>query len=130
MLVPPIKLVGPTQRDYARKCITEAPQDSIVTIKDATRTEEQNRKMWAMLGDVSRAEPMGRKHTDEDWKSIFMRALKYEIRFVQGLDDDMFPVGMRSSQLTIKQMSELIEYMLWFGAEYDIVWSEPWRIEK
>ena len=122
-----IRLIGPSQRQYANKCINEAPDGYHVTIKEPTRSLEQNAKMWAMLSDISRAEPMGREHTAEDWKSIFMRALQYEIRFVQGLDDLMFPVGMRSSQLTIKQMVELIEYMLWFGAENDIQWSEKVR---
>ena len=124
MTAQPIKLIGDSQRRFAHQCIDNAPQDAIVTIKEATRSLDQNRCMWAILRDISRAEPMGRKHTSEDWKSIFMRALKYEIRFVQGLDDAMFPVGMRSSQLTIKQMVELIDYMTWFCAEHDIASSE------
>lgn len=120
-----IILVGDSQRNFAHAKINEAPKGYFVSIKEPTRSLAQNRRMWAMLRDISKAEPMGRKHTDEDWKSIFMRALKYDIRFVQGLDDAMFPVGMRSSQLTIKQMVELTDYMLWFGAQHDIQWSEP-----
>jgi len=124
----PIILVGPTQRQFAKERIQQAPVNAIVTIKEPTRSLLANAKMWAMLHDISKAEPMGRKHTPEDWKCIFMRALEYEIRFVMGLDGSNFPVGFRSSKMTVGQMSEFIEYLLWFGAENDIAWSEKYQV--
>lgn len=123
----PIKLVGPTQRDYARKCLSEAAPDVIVTFKEPTRSLDQNAKLWAMLTDIRRAKPMGRDMVEDDWKAVFMRALGHEIRFIPDIDGEMFPLGYRSSHMTVKQMSALIEYMHWFCAEHDVPLSETKR---
>ena len=46
-------LRGPSQRSFAKQLIDRAPTDTVVTIREATRTNDQNAKMWAMLSDVS-----------------------------------------------------------------------------
>lgn len=117
-------LRGPRQRAYAKSLIDDAPQGAVVTIREAGRSIEQNAKMWAMLWDVSRAQPEGRKHTPEMWKSIFMHALKHEVQFAIGLDGEPFPVGFRSSRLSKAQMADLIEFIYWYGAQHGVGWTE------
>lgn len=119
-------LRGDTQRAFAHALIEKAPVNAVIKISPAKRTISQNDKMWAMLSDVSRAKPEGRAHTSEVWKCIFMNALKHELAFVEGLNGEFFPIGFKSSDLTKEQMSDLIEYMYWYGAEHNIKWSEPY----
>ena len=118
-------LRGPEQRALAKRLIDLAPVDGIVKIGDAKRTQEQNDKMWAMISDVSRAKPEGRRHTPEVWKALFMHACGHAVQFEQGLDGQPFPVGFRSSRLNKSQMSDLIEFIYSYGAQHGVVWSEP-----
>jgi hypothetical protein len=55
-------------------------------VREPKRTLDQNNKLWAMLTDVSVAMPLGRRHTPDDWKAIFMNACGWECQFVEGLD--------------------------------------------
>ena len=117
-------LAGDSQRHLAAELIQRAPSGAVVNIREATRTLDQNAKMHAMLSDVARAKPMGRSHTADVWKAIFMNACGHQVQFVEGLEGEPFPIGFRSSRLTKRQMSDLIEYMLWFGTEHGVVWSD------
>lgn len=115
-----IILAGPSQRHLAARLIECAPAGAVVNIREANRTLDQNAKMHAMLSDVARAKPLGRTHTSDVWKALFMNACGHQVQFVEGLEGEPFPIGFRSSQLTKRQMSDLIEYMHWFGAEHGI----------
>lgn len=120
-----ITLTGQGSRDRAKMLIDRAPIGFVTRIAEPKRTQEQNDKMWAMLTDISVAKPMGRRHTPDDWKAIMMNACGWECQFIEGLDGRPFPQGFKSSQLTKSQMSTLIEFMLAWGAEQRVVWSEP-----
>jgi hypothetical protein len=48
----------------------------------------------------------------------------WECQFVEGLDGRPFPKGFRSSHLTKKQMSDLIEFILAWGSENGVKWSQ------
>ena len=122
-----IILRGDLQRALAKRLIDHAPHDAVVKIGAATRTTDQNSKLWAMLSDVSRAKPEGRVHTAEIWKCLFMNALGHETAFETGLDNRPFPIGFQSSRLTKAQMSDLIEFVYAYGAEHDVKWSETYE---
>lgn len=119
-----IILHGKSQRDFAKRLIDLAPQDAVVKIAAAGRTLSQNDRLWAMLSDVSRAKPEGRKHTPEVWKALFMSACGHAVQFENGLDGTPFPVGFRSSRLTKAQMSDLIEFVMEYGSRHNVRWSE------
>jgi hypothetical protein len=126
----PIRLLGPSQRAYAKAQIDSAEDGWIVTLREPTRSLDQNARLWAMLGDVARAEPMGRKHTPDDWKAVFMRECGWEVAFLPSLSGDFFPIGFRSSQLTVRQMADLITWIMAWGDEQGIRWSEPHPDER
>ena len=117
-------LRSPAQRAYAKRLIDAAPDHAVVAVKAGDRTPDQNAKMWAMLSDVSRAKPEGRRHTPEVWKCLFMSACGHAVQFETGLDGSPFPVGFRSSHLTKSQMSDLIEVIYEYGARHGVRWSE------
>jgi hypothetical protein len=120
-----IILRGQAQRDLAKRIIDVAGPDFVVTVSAPKRTDDQNAKMWAMLSDVSRAKPDGKRHTPDMWKALFMKACGHEVQFVEGIDGEPFPVGFRSSRLSKKQMSDLIEFVYAYGTQRGVVWSEP-----
>lgn len=114
------------QRDLAKSLIDKAPNDAIVKISAATRSDDQNAKMWAMLSDVSRSAPEERHHIPEVWKCIFMAALGHEVMFTMGLNNQPFPIGFKTSKLTKAQMSDLIEFIYAYGAQHNVKWSEKY----
>lgn len=119
-----IVLRGVASKRTAKCLIDQAPQDAVLTIKPATRSGEQNAKMWAMLSDVSRAKPEGRDMPPDLWKSLFMAACGHRVRFEPGIDGEgVVPLGFRSSRLTKAEMSELIECIGEYGARHGVTWS-------
>lgn len=120
-----IRLTNDVNRARAARWCQTAPHGSICNIREATRTNEQNSKLWAMLSDVSRAKPEGRELTPDVWKALFMHCLDHAQRFEMALDGKgMVPVGFRSSRLTKDQMSDLIESIYEYGSRHSIEWSE------
>jgi hypothetical protein len=111
-------------RSRARHLIDKAPAGYVMTLDEPKRTLDQNNKLWAMLTDVSVAMPLGRRHTPDDWKAIFMNACGWECQFVEGLDGRPFPKGFRSSHLTKSQMGDLINFIQAFGDEHGVRWSD------
>ena len=60
-----------------------------------------------------------------DWKLIFLDALKRELRMVPNLDGTGFVnLGRSSSDLSKREMSEMMELMAAFGAEHGVVFKE------
>lgn len=119
-------LVGQSQRDFAKQLIDSAPVNGVVTIREATRNNDQNARMWAMLSDVSRAKPEGRHWTPETWKAAFMHSLGHQVQFCEGLDGSgPFPLGFRSSRLTVRQMADLITSIAEYGDRHGVQWTDP-----
>ena len=121
-----VVLGSPRERAIAKQLVDRAPNNAVLTIKEAGRTTDQNSKLWAMLSDVSRAKPEGRRWAPETWQAAFMHSLGHQVMFCEGLDNSgPFPLGFRSSRLTVKQMIDLIECITEYGQRHGVVWSEP-----
>lgn len=121
-----IRLVGDTQRAFAKRMIDEAPAGYVAKIAAETRRDAQNRKLWPMIADLQRQVPEMAGYSAEDIKLRLLNALGTELRFLPALEGQgMFPVGMRSSTLTVEQFSGLIELIHAFGAKHNVRWSEP-----
>jgi len=112
-------------RQVAHRLVDAAPNGAVLNIAEPRRTLDQNDKMWAMLSDISRAQPEGRRHTAEDWKAIFMNACGWEVQFIEGLDGRPFPSGFRSSRMTKRQMADLITFIQEYGDRHLVQWTEP-----
>lgn len=119
-----IILHGLSSRQKAENIVNAAPSGSVMTVKPPTRSLDQNAKMWALLSDVSRACPQGRRLTPDVWKAVFLHACGHAVQFEHGLSGEPFPVGFRSSRLSKAQMSELIEFILAWGTENGVEWSD------
>ena len=118
-------LRGLEQRALACGIIKAAPVDAVVTVKEGTRTLDQNALMWAALSDIARAKPEGRVMGPEAWKAAFMSALGYEIVWQPGIDGSPpFPAGFRTSRMTKAQMADLITFIMAYGDRHGVRWSD------
>lgn len=118
-------LRGASQRAFAKSLIDSAGDDFVVNVKAPTRNSDQNAKMWAMLSDISRAAPEGRQWTTEAWKAGFMHSLGHQVQFCEGLDNSgPFPMGFRTSRLTVRQMADLITVIQEYGDRHGVAWSD------
>ena len=116
-------LVNAAIRARAIRWINTAKDGVRVEFKEPQRSLEQNDKMWAMLTDVSRQHPYhGKKRTPEQWKLIFLDALKRENEFVPSLDGRgaVQISGRSSSDLSVAEMRDLIELIYAYAARHVI----------
>jgi hypothetical protein len=113
-------------RDKAAAWCRNAPPGTRVEFKQVKRSLPQNDRMWAMLTDVSRqAKLHGLTLTPDDWKLVFLDALKREARFVPNLDGDGFVnIGRSSSDLSKQEMTDLIEIIFAYGAKHGVVFQD------
>lgn len=115
---------GQSQRDLAKQIIDRAPLDAVVTVREGTRSLDQNAMMWACLSDIARAKPEGRSMSPETWKAAFMSALGYEIVWQPGIEDaPPFPAGFRTSRLSKARMADLLTFILAYGDRHGVQWS-------
>lgn len=120
-------ITSAAERDKAARWLSKAPWLTRITFKTTKRTLPQNDRMWAMLTDVATQVPWhGLKLAPEDWKLLFLDALKRELRMVPNLDGNGFvALGRSSSDLTIEEMTDLIELIAAFGANHGVTFNEP-----
>ena len=95
-------------------------------IRPEKRSDAQNRRLWAMLADISaQVEWHGKKLGAEDWKAIFTASLR-SMNVVPNLDNTGFVVlGQSTSRMTKAEMCELQELMEAFGAEKGVKFRAP-----
>ena len=119
-----------SDRDRAASWVGQAPWGTRITFQEAKRTTDQNARMWAMLTDVARQVKWdGLKLSADDWKLIFMAALKQELRMVRNLDGTGFvQLGRSSSSLSVGEMADLMDLIAAFGAREGVTFAEPERV--
>lgn len=120
-------LNGLGDRQKASTWIAKAPPGTRVEFKRPKRSLDQNAKMWAMLTEVAEQVPWhGLRLTPDDWKLVFLDALKREVRMVPNIDGNGFvSLGRSSSDLSKEEMGDLLELIYAFGARHDVVFSAP-----
>lgn len=93
----------------------------VLEVKPETRSNEQNKRLWAMLTDISRqVDWYGQKLSPEDWKHMFTASLK-KTRAVPGIDGGIVVLGQSTSKMTKAEMCELQELMSAFAAERGVL---------
>ena len=88
-----------------------------LSIKDATRSTEQNALLHALLTDISKThEWAGAKRDAETWKRLFtaawLRTRGEAVEFLPALDGHGVDIVFRrTSSLTVAECSELVDYI-------------------
>jgi len=105
------------------KSLLMAGHRMTVELKPEKRSSEQNRRLWAMLGDISsQVDWHGRKLTSEEWKHVFSAALKKQDA-VPGIDGGFVVLGTSTSKMTKAEMCDLQTLMEAFGADHGVKFS-------
>jgi NinB protein len=112
-------------RNNAMTAVKVAPQGYVVEIREPKRLDVQNRKMWALLKDISdQVVWHGRKLNSEDWKAMLTAGLT-KSEPIEGIEQGtMILLGVSTRTMSRKFFSELFEYMYAFGTDQNVVWSE------
>ena len=115
-------LYGTDTRDEACQWVRKAPPGTVVEFKRSNRSTPQNARMWAMLTAVStQLQWHGMTLSPEDWKLIFMDALRREMRIVPNIDGTGFVnLGTSTSKLSKSEHSDLTMIIEAFGAKHDV----------
>ena len=98
-----------------------------VTVQTASiRSLDANAAMWAALTDISEQVLWhGIKLTPEEFKDLLSAGL-VKSKVVPNIEGNGFVIlGQRTSQMSIKEMSELLELIHAFGAEHGVKFSAP-----
>ena len=116
-------------RQRASQAVLQAPENYRVEIRERTRSLDQNALMWSVLADLSKqvlwpVNGVEQRLSPDDWKDIITASLSQENRLAQGIQGGFVFLGKSTSRMTIKEMTELIEFAHAFGAERDVKWSE------
>ena len=119
-----------SDRDRAASWVGQAPWGTRITFQEAKRTSDQNARMWAMLTEVARQLKWhGQRLSADDWKLVFLSALKQELRIVPNLDGTGFvQLGRSSSSLSVGEMADLMDLIAAFGAREGVTFAEPERV--
>ena len=108
--------------------VLDAPTGAAVTIRESTRSLEQNALLWALLQPISvQAWHAGRYWSPEDWKNYFMWRMRKELsvgqRFMPLPESDgggVIPADSHSSELSKKEFTLLIDIIKNFAEQFDI----------
>lgn len=121
-----VLLTNRESRDRVCRWVMKAPVNCRVELKEPKRSIPQNDRMWAMLTDVARQVSWhGIKLSPDDWKLMFLDALKREVRMVPNLDGNGFVnLGRSSSDLAKAEMTGLIELIFAFGAQHGVIFND------
>lgn len=126
-----IFLRGKSQREYAKREIDNAPPNSVVTIRDTSRSIEQNAMFHAICSDIAKSgmEWAGKRRDADQWKVLLVSghtvATKGEAEIMPGLEGEFVNIRESTARMSISRANSLIEYALAWCAEHGIELSEP-----
>lgn len=131
-------------RDRAKAAIDAAPDGWHALIEEPKKRRIQEEKYHAMIADIAKqCTFMQRKWSREDWKRLLIDAYVRVARenakaegkpdpfagqgeIVPALEGSGFvQLGVQSRGFRIKQAAEFIEYLLDYGEDQLVVWTEP-----
>jgi hypothetical protein len=120
-----VQIKSKMDREKIARWAAGVPDGTTVEFRAPRRTLDQNALLWSLLGQISKQiEWYGQKLSSEDWKDIMSASLR-RARVVPGIDAGTFvPLGMRTSQMTKEEISELLELIYAFGAERGVEFRE------
>jgi len=101
-------------------------------IKDTAKSREQEEKYHAMLGEIAKqAQHLGAKWDAEDWKRLLVDQFIKDMNGVGGskiipsLDGTgIIQLGFQTRKFTKEQATEFVEFLLAWGAEHGITYSQ------
>lgn len=111
----------------AAKALLQAGHRLIVEVRTDTRTLAQNRLLWSCMTDLSeQVKWCGRRLTPEGWKEWLTGHLDGQ-ELLPNMDGTGFisiSRGRSTRQMTVPEMTAVIDLAHAFGAEQGVKWSQ------
>ena len=102
----------------------DAGRNLTLEVKDAKRSNEQNEKFHAIIGDIAKqAQHMGARWDAEDWKRLLVDEFWKQQGITAGKvipnlsGDGIVQLGMQTSKFDKNQASEFVEFLQAWAAE-------------
>ncbi len=109
----------------------ESGKQLTLEIKDAAKSREQEEKYHAMIGEIAKqAQHLGAKWDAESWKRLLVEqfckdnGLKTGAVIPNLAGDGIVQLGTQTRNFTKDQASEFVEFLLAWGAEHGIVYTQ------
>ena len=124
------RLVHDTARSSAARAIASAADGWIVRVSPPTRSLDQNALLHAALSDIAeQVEWKGQRFEITTWKRLCVASWLREIgespELIPALDGKGFDIVFEhTSKMTVKQMTSLIEWVHFFGAEHGVTFHD------
>jgi hypothetical protein len=112
-------------RRRAMESVWNAPDNYKLVISEEVRSLEQNSRLWPSLTEISNQVMWhGRKLSPDDWKMVFTASLK-KMDVVPNLENTGFvALGLSTSKMSKRELSDLLELVYAFGAEHGVVFKD------
>jgi hypothetical protein len=139
-----LEITGDLARQAGKRSLDEAPIGHFFKIYEPKRKEIQNDKFHAMIDDIAKVCLfMGKRWPADIWKRLLMAAYVKVARenaraegkpdpfkgkggVIPMLDGDGFlQLSVSTTELTVGQAAEFIEYLYAYGEANHVRWSEP-----
>lgn len=106
--------------------ITLERRDNVQPIRNLS----QNALMWCLLQELADGLPWVVNGQEvmmfkEEWKTVLTAGLTKEIRLAEGINGGLVMLGRSTSNMTVKEMSDLIEFIHYFAASKNFKFSAP-----
>jgi hypothetical protein len=122
------------ERAIAKQLIDRAPHGAVLSIREATRSTEQNAKFHAICSDIARSSFTwaGKRRNAEEWKVLLVSAhtvaTNGQTEIVPGIEGEFVNIRESTARMSISRASSLIEYTIAFCASHGVALSdEPER---
>jgi hypothetical protein len=120
------------ERRQAMAAVAEAPSDFTVELKPTKRTDDQNRRFHAMVGDIARSwlPWAGKRRSAAQWKVLLVSGHAVATKdgsgeIVPGLESEFVNLRESTALMSVRRGASLIEYTRAFGDMNGVAWSEP-----
>lgn len=114
--------------DYTGELLN-AHDEILIEVRSITRSEEQNAKLHAMLGDIAKQKTFnGKKLSIEQWKMIFVSGHRIatggQAEMAVGIEGEVINLRESTAQMGVKRMASLIEYISAWSAENNVKFKD------
>lgn len=88
----------------------------VVEVREKNRTDEQNAKLHAMLGDIAKQKTFnGQKLNIEQWKMVFVSGHRIATggtaEMAIGLEGEVINLRESTARMSVRRLASLIEYI-------------------
>jgi len=126
-------LDNPHARAAAHRDIDAAPDGYVAEVKERTRTSDQNAALHALIGDIAKQkEWAGKRRSIDDWKALLISAHRIALQqagdIIPGLEGEFVQLRKSTTQMGVKELGSLIDYVSAWAAMNEVKLSAPARM--